>query len=150
MHLDMIPHSFTVGNYEFTGFVPAQICSACNENTVDAKYLMSFELGIATLLAIAGVASSEVFTFMRKAVGLKAKDLAKLFGVTPETVSRWENGKIPVETRSITLLGNMVVDKTYGVTNTIARLLAISTNQPKMLKRMMLVQNGISVYAKSK
>ncbi len=31
--------------------------------------------------------------FLRKDLHLKAKDLAKALGVTPQTVSRWENGR---------------------------------------------------------
>jgi len=35
----------------------------------------------------------EEIKFLRKDLHLKAKDLAKSLGVTPQTVSKWENGK---------------------------------------------------------
>ena len=37
--------------------------------------------------------TSEEIKFIRKDLHLKAKDLALIMGVTPSTVSRWENGK---------------------------------------------------------
>ncbi len=37
----------------------------------------------------------EVLRFARKAIGLTQTQLAELFSVTPETISRWETGKEP-------------------------------------------------------
>ncbi|HCF56532.1 MAG TPA: hypothetical protein DFS52_00855 [Myxococcales bacterium] len=34
---------------------------------------------------------------MRRALGLRSRDLAELLDVSPETVSRWENATRPVD-----------------------------------------------------
>jgi len=38
--------------------------------------------------------------FLRRAMGIKATDLAKFLDVTPETVSRWETSKEPISTNA--------------------------------------------------
>jgi len=38
------------------------------------------------------------FKFLRKAIGIKAVDLANFLSVAPETLSRWENDKEPIST----------------------------------------------------
>ena len=48
---------------------------------------------------------------MRKAVGIQAKDLARLLQRTPETVSRWENGRGEIEPLAWLLLDALVHDK---------------------------------------
>ena len=46
--------------------------------------------------------------FLRKSLEMTAKDLAEQLEVTPETISRWENGKIPLGPSSEKLLRLMV------------------------------------------
>ena len=48
--------------------------------------------------------TGEEFRFLRKAMGMSAKELARLLSVTPVTVSRWENNKEKVGTQSDRLL----------------------------------------------
>src|SRR5262249_34268170 len=63
--------------------------------------------------------SGEEIRFLRKALGMKAVDLAKFLDVTPETFSRWENGAIPISTNAERILRLRVVHalrlKTPGV-----------------------------------
>lgn len=104
-------HGLAVGLHRFGGSLPALVCGACGESIVSARHLATFELGAAMMLASSGRTSPEVFRFMRKAVGLRAADLAELLDVKPETVSRWENGHLPVEGRAFALLGGIVRDR---------------------------------------
>ncbi|MDX2088302.1 MAG: helix-turn-helix domain-containing protein [Kofleriaceae bacterium] len=74
---------------------------------------------------------------MRKALGMRAVDLAQLLDVTAETVSRWETGKIDVETRAFALLGTLVIERLEGRDDAVQRLRAIekaSTAEPVVLE----------------
>jgi DNA-binding transcriptional regulator YiaG len=82
------------------------------------ELLEAFELDVAGELARHGEASSEAFGFMRRAMGVRAVDLAKLLDVTPETVSRWEHGRQPIDRGAAALLLAMVVDRVEGRTTT--------------------------------
>lgn len=44
------------------------------------------------------------FRFLRKEMGLKAKDLARYLGTTDVTLSRWESGNIPINPAADRLL----------------------------------------------
>lgn len=44
--------------------------------------------------------SGKEISFLRKAVGYSAKELASFMDVTPETFSRWENDKLPIKSAS--------------------------------------------------
>jgi transcriptional regulator with XRE-family HTH domain len=47
---------------------------------------------------------------MRKALGLRAADLAEMLDVTPETLSRWETGKLPMGRTSWLTLSSLALD----------------------------------------
>jgi predicted transcriptional regulator len=63
--------------------------------------------------------------FMRKALGLKAKDFAELIGQTAENISRVENGKVPAHLRMVSILGSLLEDQENGTTGTIEKLRAL-------------------------
>jgi transcriptional regulator with XRE-family HTH domain len=63
---------------------------------------------------------------MRKALGLRAADLAGLLGVAAETVSRWETGQRDVDRGALALVGGLVVDRLEGSTATLDRLRALA------------------------
>ena len=44
--------------------------------------------------------SGKEIRFLRKAIGMKAAELARFLDVTPETISRWENGKEVISTNA--------------------------------------------------
>ncbi len=71
---------------------PQKVCSLCDERYYEAKDLIAAEDAVTRDLMARGIRDSAVFKYLRKAVGLKATELADLLGVTAETVSRWENG----------------------------------------------------------
>lgn len=127
-----------VAGVTFTAELPAEICSACDENYVDGEVLARFESMVASELARLGRRTPDAFKFMRKALGLKATELAVLLAVTPETVSRWENGGLQVEPRAFALLGGMAEDALAGRDATLARLRALqepaNVTEPVRLK----------------
>jgi DNA-binding transcriptional regulator YiaG len=117
--------SIQVGNRVFTALLPAKQCPECEEAYFSAAVIGRFELMVAAELARSGEKSAEAFVFMRKAIALRAVDLATLLDVTPETISRWEHGKVPIEHRAIAVLGGLVIDDLRGTSDTAERLRAL-------------------------
>jgi putative zinc finger/helix-turn-helix YgiT family protein len=105
-------------------------CGACGEEYVAGEAVQKFELSIASYLALAGVHSGEVFRFMRKAIGMRAADLADLLGVAPETVSRWENDEREPERGLFGVLGALIGDKIAGRTTVLDMLRAQRNPKP--------------------
>jgi DNA-binding transcriptional regulator YiaG len=124
------PDSIEVAQHTFVSQLPVRRCRACGETYVQPDALERFELLVAVKLVQSGENSGEVLRFLRKTLPLRAVDLAELLDVTPETVSRWETGKLPVERRALALLGSLVVDKHEGRTSTLERLRALSKPRP--------------------
>lgn len=93
-------------------------CGACGEDYVGARDVERFELVAARTLAEAGEGSGEAFKLMRKALGLRGSDLAKLLGVAAETISRWENGKHAVERATLAVMAALLADRLEGSTRT--------------------------------
>lgn len=114
-----------VGGRVFSASLPAQSCPECDEVYFSFEELGRFELAVAGQMARDGECGPDVFAFMRKAIGLKAVDLAALLDVVPETLSRWEHGKTPVERRALALLGSMVLEHIDGRSDTVDRLRAM-------------------------
>ena len=133
-----VKESLTVGEYTFFAQLSARKCSNCGSTRFSAETLAAFELGVAVKLAQAGVNSGDSVKFMRKTIQLRAMDLAALLGVTPETVSRWETGKLPVEHRALALLGSLVLEKAEGRTAILDLLRSL--NEPKPLNRDIEIQ----------
>ena len=131
---DMKPGSATLeltrAGVTFVADVAAEVCPACNANAVDYKTLKAFELTAARWLATSGLHSSEAFKFMRKALGLKAQQLAALLGTTKETVSRWENGKHAIDRPAFAVLATLVVDTSKGRRTTLRKRLETMSTEP--------------------
>jgi putative zinc finger/helix-turn-helix YgiT family protein len=119
-----IPEEITVAGATFSGKVRAQRCDACGEVYIAAEDAMRFDLRVARELGSLGAAQGEAFRFMRKAIGMRAADLATLLGVAAETVSRWERGERPVDRAALTVLGALVTDKLEGRATTMKLLKA--------------------------
>lgn len=60
--------------------------------------------------------TGEEFRFLRKAMGMSAKELARLLGVTTVTISRWENNKEKVGAQSDRLLRCLYLTRSKGLT----------------------------------
>jgi len=115
---DAIP----VGEHEVTVTMPAKRCGACGEIYFEGKDLERAELAVASQLLNLGVATGAAFRFMRKALGLRAVDLAKLLDVDAVTISRWENDKVPVDRATLATLAAAASEKLDGRDATLARL----------------------------
>ena len=123
-----------VGRRTFVSTLPVIRCSACGEETFAGPDLQALELRIAGELARHGEVAAEAFSFMRRVLGVRAMDLAEYLDVTPETVSRWEHGKQPIDRGAAALLSAMVVDRLEGRTTTVDRLKTLL--QPRRLPRL--------------
>jgi putative transcriptional regulator len=72
-------------------------CEACGEREVKIPAIEQLHSLIARSIVLkpARLVPEEV-RFLRKHLGLSQADLSARFGVTVETISRWENGKVPL------------------------------------------------------
>lgn len=119
-----------VNGHVFTATVTGQRCDACNEGLVDGHDIERFELAVARALVDAGDASGDAFKYARKSIGLTAAELASLLGVTPESISQWENAKHPIDPMALTLLALLVRDTEAGSTVLLDALRARTEAKP--------------------
>jgi putative zinc finger/helix-turn-helix YgiT family protein len=102
-----------VAGHVFRGAVRGSRCDRCGETLTPGPEIERFELKVGEALARAEP-SGEAARFIRKALGYRAADLAALLGMTPETVSRWENDKVPIPRSTWILLRLLVLDRLEG------------------------------------
>lgn len=103
-----------VAGIEFTAELAALKCAKCGEEYVSDETLKGFELAVAIELGSHGKATPDALKFMRKALGMRAVDLAGLLGVTADTVSRWERGAVPIDAVVFAVLGFLALDARDG------------------------------------
>lgn len=125
----------TVAGCTFSAVLPALVCRRCGERYIEGRAAEAFENATARALARGGVAEAEAFRFLRTTLAIKAADLASLIGTTPETVSRWENARLPVDRRSFALLAELVLDYLEGRTRT-REVLEACAHRPQLPKRV--------------
>jgi len=118
------PAERKIAGHTFKADLPATKCGACGEVLIDGPGFEAFDLSAALELARAGISAPEALRFMRGALGLRAADLADLLDLTPETVSRVENGRAPPDKRTVGLLAAMLEDRGAGSTRTVDQLRA--------------------------
>ena len=87
---DELPNVLLVG-------VKLRTCTACGAKSVGIPKLAKLHRALAMSIASSPhrLTSGEI-RFLRKYLGWSGQDSARHFGVTPETVSRWENGAKPM------------------------------------------------------
>jgi len=56
---------------------------------------------------------------------MRAQDFAELIGQTAENISRVENGKVPPDLRTVSILGSLLEDQENGTTATLDKLRAL-------------------------
>jgi putative zinc finger/helix-turn-helix YgiT family protein len=110
--------------------VPGRQCTKCKETYVAGSVKHDFELAVARELANLGVHAGEAIRHMRKALGLRASDLAQLLDLTPETISHWETGKVRINRAAFVALGAMIQDASEGRTTTRDRLATLGDERP--------------------
>jgi YgiT-type zinc finger domain-containing protein len=120
----------------FTADVPARKCSACSEVLVSGPGLLTFERAITLDLARGGQVGPEGFRWLRRAASLKAVQLAQLLDVTPMQVSRWENGRKPLERRAVALVSALALEQIEGkgATRAVLEALAAGKKLPKTVR----------------
>jgi len=135
-----VQEELNVNGVLFTAKLPALVCRACGNNYVTHETLGRFELAVADWLGQHGVRTAEAFRFMRKSLGLKATEVAELFDVTPETISRWENGHGSVDVGAFAVLGELVSERLNGTQRTLIRLHAVKKNLGKRLAKTVALE----------
>ena len=110
-----------VAGRRFVVTLPAQSCRSCGVR-VDPASRERMEIEIACELAREGPAVGETFRFMRRALRMRALDVAELLGITPETISRWENEQRSVDRAAWIALGSIVLERARQSTSTLERL----------------------------
>jgi len=102
--------------------LPIRRCRSCDGVPLDGAVVQRCQLTVCRALADAGVSTGEALRHMRKALGLRAAELARLLDVTPETVSHWETGKAPPNRAAFIAVCAMIEDALDGRTTTRDRL----------------------------
>lgn len=69
-----------------------------------------------------------VFKFARKSLGLKSRNLAKILGTAPETVTRWEKGQRRLPRTAFIAIMGMVCERLRGESTLISIAKAIDTD----------------------
>jgi DNA-binding transcriptional regulator YiaG len=110
---------------------PARRCAGCDGVHVESRVMERAQLSVACELADLGVQTGEAMRHMRKALGLRAADLARLLDLTPETISLWETGRVPPNRAAFVALGALVQDAVDGRTTTGERLMALAAAPPR-------------------
>ena len=128
---ELIEQTITVGGRKYVYKVPAVTCSKCGESLMNGPDVKALEVRVAARIANDGIVSGETFRFMRNVLGMKAVNLAALLDVTPETISRWENGAKNVDRASWVTLGGLIIDELEGKHAALDRLKKAAGKPPR-------------------
>ncbi len=109
---------------------PARRCAGCGDVHLDDAAVARARLAIGCALADRGVHTGDALRHLREALGLRAADLAHLLGVTPETISHWETGKLPPARAAFVAVAAMADDALGGRTTTHDRLARLADGRP--------------------
>jgi DNA-binding transcriptional regulator YiaG len=99
--------SRTFDGHVFKAKLGARRCLKCHQKFLMQDADADFDRRIALRLALSWPPSPATLSLMRKVIGLSAKDLAALLGITRETVSRWEHGRLTPGRQTIALLAEL-------------------------------------------
>ncbi len=117
-HLRAARSSFdtTLDGVAYTHTLNAEECNACGEVFTQAIDHQHAEREIAHTLLHTRAGGAQAFRFLRLlSVEPEAQKFAAAIGVSPETLSRWENGKKSIHEATFELL-RMLAAKRLGVT----------------------------------
>jgi DNA-binding XRE family transcriptional regulator len=122
--------------------VSAVRCDACGEVALDGAALARAELLAGAEAMARGLRDGGTLKFVRKALAMRAAELGDLLGVSPETISRWENGHRAAERSVWNTLADLVIDKLEGTDTTLTRLRASRPRIPRQAVRLSLDMAG--------
>jgi putative zinc finger/helix-turn-helix YgiT family protein len=122
-----------VAGHVFTAKLPARVCAACGVSYFDDRVVAEFDALVAAELVEAGITTPQALQFIRKVTGLQGKEFAELLGVRPETVSRWEQGKRPIDRATYAVVRQLLHERARGVTATTDYLRSL--HRPKRLPK---------------
>ena len=122
-----------VAGHVFAAELPAHVCKECGTSYFADRAVGQFDALVAARLAEAGVAEPEALQFLRKVTGLQGKEFSELLAVRPETVSRWEQGKRPIDRATYAVIRQLVFERVRGVTATMDYLRSL--HKPKRLPK---------------
>jgi len=114
-----------VGGVAFVAQLPALVCLKCGHAFVLAADMERFDLEVACWLTSHGHRSAETLRFARKALGMRAAELAVLVGRSAETIADWESGRGDADVCVVALLGALLVDRLPARDSTLDRLRAL-------------------------
>lgn len=118
-----------VDGHRFTAVVVSRRCNKCGVER--SSGIDELDLLLAKRLSELGFRSGFAFSVMRKALGIPAVTLAELLDVAPETVSRWEHGKRPIDCATLATMNALINDALSNRTDTLDCLRALK-KQPKI------------------
>lgn len=127
--------SRSVGGIAFEAQTDGVRCEDCGHQEVSRLVSERFNLLIAVDLARVGHGGPEAVRFQRHALGYSAAKLAELIGVTPDTISRWENNKHPTPRPVVILLATLAADRLHGNQDTETSLRAMNSPRPRGITR---------------
>jgi predicted transcriptional regulator len=107
----------------------AVVCEPCGEVYFRSTDIADFELQVAFEAGRRGFVHGPAFRFMRSAIGLSTREIARLLDVTAETVRRWENGHSAIPRANFVVVSAMIEDHINKRTDTRDRLEAAQYNQ---------------------
>lgn len=111
-----------VGASRYVMEVPAWVCSACDEAIFSSETLSAMERAVTRELVASGAHDPAALRWLRKAAELSGAELARLLGVAPETVSRWENGVQTPDRATVAVVAELALDALEGRSDTRRRL----------------------------
>jgi hypothetical protein len=119
------PQSWTVGDRTFFAKLRVSSCKSCGQVFGLIEGRIELGLRAAGEFVRAGDFTGDAMKHMRRVLGLKAAEWARVIGVTPDTISRWETGKRPLPRSAAFVLGSLVMDQLEGRGNTLQYLKAL-------------------------
>lgn len=127
--------------------VEDEVCDKCGKGKIhipDIQGLIS--VAALTRVKLPFKLNSREIKFLRKALNITAKEMAEYLKVAPETVSRWENEKMPIAEQSEMFLRLIVIALLQGKAEaeavdpemeSVAGMKVKSAYDPDELKKMM-------------
>ncbi len=122
-----VEHTATVGPRVFVAALPGRVCGSCNEAIFTTATVDALEAAITRALVFEGANDGAATRWVRKSAGLTRLEFARLLGIDPEAVTRWEHGAAMPDRPALALLGALAIEAMDGRTDTRARLEAMAS-----------------------